>query len=446
MFRTVLAGLLLFFGVAVVAAQDLPAPLEKLELTEGDCIVFLGDSITHQRLYTQYVETYFYTRFPDKRLKLHNAGVGGARAWDALERFDADVAAYKPKYVTILLGMNDGTYIPYDDQTFQTYRADMTTLVDRIEAIGATPILMTPTMFDARAARINPRREREPDAVALYNSVLAYYGTWAREVAVERGFGFVDMWGPLNNITLEQRKTKPNFTLIEDAVHPGPSGQVVMATAMVNDLGLPRRVSNIRISRGANGKWNSNGMGGKLENLTATETGIQFQWHARSLPWVLPPEAELGVVLTRLGHRLSGEMLEVHGLEPGRYELLIDGTSVGEFHSDALGRHIELQANEKTPQYQQALAVALKNKERNETAIASLRNEWRVFQQYSRVKRDLARNQTPELQQQLSMLETRVEGMEQRVAQFNAAAKELEDAIFELNQPVPRTYELKRVK
>ena len=68
------------------------APLGKLDLQTGDSIVFLGDSITHQVLYTQYVEDYFYTRFPTMRLKFHNAGVGGARCWDALQRFDKDNA------------------------------------------------------------------------------------------------------------------------------------------------------------------------------------------------------------------------------------------------------------------------------------------------------------------------------------------------------------------
>ncbi|MEQ9069919.1 MAG: GDSL-type esterase/lipase family protein, partial [Gimesia chilikensis] len=82
-------------------------PLSKMELQTGDSIVFLGDSITHQCLYTQYVEDFFYTRYPKMRLKFHNAGVGGAKAWDALARFDRDVAAYHPKYVTVLLGMND---------------------------------------------------------------------------------------------------------------------------------------------------------------------------------------------------------------------------------------------------------------------------------------------------------------------------------------------------
>ncbi|NBV87196.1 MAG: hypothetical protein EBS01_13250, partial [Verrucomicrobia bacterium] len=44
----------------------------RVELKDGDTWVFLGDSITHQCLYTQYVEDYFYTRHPEKRIHFHN--------------------------------------------------------------------------------------------------------------------------------------------------------------------------------------------------------------------------------------------------------------------------------------------------------------------------------------------------------------------------------------
>ena len=96
---------------APLSAQEPANPaqkaiVEKIDLQDGDTLVFLGDSITHQCLYTQYVEDYFYARYPKLRLIFHNAGVGGDRAKNALDRFDEDVAAFKPKYVTILLGMN----------------------------------------------------------------------------------------------------------------------------------------------------------------------------------------------------------------------------------------------------------------------------------------------------------------------------------------------------
>src|SRR5690606_17316989 len=119
------AAACLLLTCSIGFALDFPAPVGKLDLNDGDTVVFLGDSITHQRLYTQYVEDFFYTRFPNIRIAFHNAGVGGARAWDALQRFDHDVAAYKPKYVTILLGMNDGSYQPFNQEIFDTYMRDM---------------------------------------------------------------------------------------------------------------------------------------------------------------------------------------------------------------------------------------------------------------------------------------------------------------------------------
>ena len=237
--RLLLITLILWQTAHVLAsAQELAKPVTEMKLEDGDSLVFLGDSITHQCLYTQYVEDYLYTRFPDKRFKIHNAGVSGARAWDALQRFDKDVAAFKPKYVTILLGMNDGEYQPFNRDVTDTYQQDMTLLLEKLDGIETTSILMTPTMFDSRAARAG-RRERDPQMLAEYNSVLAYFGTWLREVATDEGRGFVDMWSPLNNITMEERKNDAKFTLIRDAIHPDAPGQVVMATAIINDMRMP---------------------------------------------------------------------------------------------------------------------------------------------------------------------------------------------------------------
>ncbi len=300
-----------FLLAAATATADNKSPVAKLDVQDGDCVVFLGDSITHQRLYTQYVEDFFYTRFPKMRIKFHNAGVGGAQAWDALERFDRDVAAYKPKYVTVLLGMNDGRYQSFNEEIWQTYHDNMTTLISRIVEIGAIPIVMTPTMYDSRAALARKRKPADN-----YNSVLAYYGTWLREVATDNGYGFVDMWAPLNNLTFQQRKTRPDFTLIKDAVHPDAPGQLVMAYAIIDDMGLRGGISNIRVMLNQNGQARVNGTGGEASNVENTGKDLAFTWTANSLPWVVPTEAQPGADLLNLGHRASREGVEVHGLEP----------------------------------------------------------------------------------------------------------------------------------
>src|SRR5438045_2222148 len=46
-------------------------------LKDGDRVLFYGDSITEQRLYTSYVEQYVLTRFPDRHISFINTGWGG---------------------------------------------------------------------------------------------------------------------------------------------------------------------------------------------------------------------------------------------------------------------------------------------------------------------------------------------------------------------------------
>jgi hypothetical protein len=47
----------------------------------GDRVVFLGDSITEQRLYTTYIEAYALSRYPKWNLTFRNVGWGGDTAW-----------------------------------------------------------------------------------------------------------------------------------------------------------------------------------------------------------------------------------------------------------------------------------------------------------------------------------------------------------------------------
>lgn len=416
-------------------------PLGTLELHDGDCIVFLGDSITHQCLYTQYVEDYFYTRFPKMRLRLHNAGVGGSRAWDALLRFDRDVASYRPKYVTVLLGMNDGRYAEYFDDVFNSYSENMNQLLEKIDDCGATAILMTPTMFDARAKRMQPPGGwMGPKAITFYNSTLAYYGTWLRDTACERGLGFVDMWGPLNEITFDQRRKDPTFTMVKDSVHPDPAGQVVMATAIIDDLNLPEVVSQMTFTL-QDGAWSCDTESADVTELTGSADQLSFTSLEHALPWVLPEDAQAGVELTDLGRRFARETLTVSGLPEGTYAVQIDGVEVIRATQSELNAGLALQNVTKSPQYQQAAKVAALNKRRNEGPVKSLRNEWLNFQSLRFLQSQVEKNPSDEAEKQrLADVEKKMPGMEERVQAAESEALSIEDEIFKINQPQPHRY------
>jgi lysophospholipase L1-like esterase len=451
--RLLFLALPILFGSVLARAQDaataLPKIPAKIDLQDGDTFVFLGDSITHQRLYTQYVEDFFYQRFPERRIHFHNAGIGGARAWDALARVSRDVVHYKPRYVSILLGMNDGSYQPFNPEIFATYKKDMTELVGKIKASGATPILMSPTMFDSRAARLrdNPNRPRSAEMLSEYNSVLAYYGRWLQDVATESGASYVDMFGLLNDLTNDAREKDPAFTMIKDAVHPDAPGQVVMAFAMIEDLGLRSGVSNIRVQPDGNGGFKATATGGKVENLKATNESVEFDWMAKALPWVMPEEAQLGVKLLNLGHKASKEGLEIHGLASGTYEVVIDDVVIGQYVDVLLSRHIELQNNTQTPQYQQALQVAMLNKQKNEGPVKQLRDGWRSFQSWARYSRQL--EEQPNNNEIVAVTEkerVKLQGLEENIQQAEAEAKKIEDEIYKANQPVTRHYVIRKAR
>lgn len=426
-------------------AVEFPVVMPKVELLDGDVFVFLGDSITHQCLYTQFVETYHYTRYPDRRIRFVNAGVGGDRAAQALSRFEQEVTAFHPSYVSILLGMNDGSYRSFDQGTFETYQRDMTTVLDRIAAIGAKAIPMHPTLFDARASRMKGP-SKEP-TTSLYNGVLAYYGAWLHDAACRRGLGFVDMHSPLCELTMEQRRADARFTLIGDAVHPGPDGQVVMAVAMLDDLFVHSQVSAITADPLPAGGRKVTAQGGMVTG--AAPDGLSFTFLAEALPWVLPPEARAGYEWTDAGSRHSAETLAVRGLEPGNYELAIDDVVVGSFSNAQLAGGVEMQENEKTPQYQQALAVAGLNAQRNRGPVKAIRDLWlqRKLREFEILKSSAqhsgaGRANAEKLNADLSVWLERE--FAPAVAAQQQAADALVEKIYAINRPQPHRYRIAR--
>jgi hypothetical protein len=220
-----------------------------------------------------------------------------------------------------------------------------------------------------------------------------------------------------------------------------------MAYAIIDDMGLRGAISNIRTVVHPNGRCRVSGTGGKATDVEHTGDTLAFTWTANSLPWVVPAEAQLGSDLLKLGRRASREGMDVYGLRSGKYEVSIDGQVVATYTDVQLARGIELQSNSRTPQYQQASQVAKLNKLRNQDPIAKLRGEWSQFQRFSRLRRRA--KESPEdagLAAQLADLGKKIEGMDDRIANHEAAAKEIEDKIFQINQPEPRRYVLQRVE
>lgn len=441
------AGLCLAM-ICTSLAQQAEIKLANTTLKSGDSVVFVGDSITHQVLYTQYVEDFFITRYPNLRLNFHNAGIGGDRAWDALQRLERDVISKNPDLITILLGMNDASYQPFNPEVFATYQEDMTQLLERLQTTEAAIAPITPTMFDAIAARAM-ERERSEDMLRQYNAVLAFFGTWLRGEADRRSMTSIDMFSPLNNLTRQERLKDTEFTMIKDAIHPGPDGQLVMAYAWLTDLGLRGGVSNIVLTPFKE-NYKARVQNGKVTDLKVTDGTIEFVFAANSLPWITPADTDAAREMLKLGHRLSREGFQVHGLAPGKYELQIDDTVIETFTHVQLANHVELQRYPNTPQSLQSAQVAARNQKRSSDTVRALRTHWYKFRNLRRNQRALSEATDEKTRQDLAAKvakgEKAMEGFEEKLVELEQKAAAELDEVYALAQPKPHRYVLRRVK
>src|SRR5205809_7416175 len=160
--------------LCLVAFAALQARAEGFALKDGDRIVFYGDSITDQRLYTTFAETYIVTRFPKLNVSFVHSGWGGDRVTGGGGgpidlRLRRDVFAYKPTVMTIMLGMNDGRYRAFDQAIFREYSSGYEKIIRDIKA--ALP--------DVRITAIEPSpyddATRPPTFAGGYHALLVRY-------------------------------------------------------------------------------------------------------------------------------------------------------------------------------------------------------------------------------------------------------------------------------
>ena len=188
--RNLLTLSLLLFGAAASPAADFP-------LKDGDVWVFAGDSITAQKLHTNYIEAFCYARYPGLKFCFRNSGVGGDTIPKVLARFDHDVAAWKPTIVSVELGMNDKGGFPVD-----RYIANMSDLDKRIRAVKARPVYITasPVNNGDTMAKLGGNKTLHEYAVSLMNFAADKQAPFA-----DQFHELIDVWG--HNKTNENLST-----------------------------------------------------------------------------------------------------------------------------------------------------------------------------------------------------------------------------------------------
>ncbi|HWA82361.1 MAG TPA: SGNH/GDSL hydrolase family protein, partial [Fimbriimonadaceae bacterium] len=213
-------------------------------LSDGDRVLFYGDSITDNQYYPQFVENYVVTRFPNIRVTFMNYGwsgdkVSGGGGGDIEKRLSRDVFPFHPTVVTIMLGMNDGGYRAWDDALANAYETGYQHILDALKAHGKPRItLIKPSPYDDVTA---PQTS--------YNQVLIRYGDWLGGLAPKVGASLADFNAPMNDLLTKAKDIDPEMAhkLIPDRIHPSAPAHVVMADALLKTWNAPSMVSATQI-------------------------------------------------------------------------------------------------------------------------------------------------------------------------------------------------------
>ncbi|MDE3166353.1 MAG: SGNH/GDSL hydrolase family protein [Acidobacteriota bacterium] len=347
-----LRTLLLFAaGAASLFAQN-------FALHDGDRVVFYGDSITDQRLYTTFAETYVVTRFPKMDVAFVHSGwggdrVGGGGGGPIDVRLWRDVLPYRPTVMTIMLGMNDGHYKAYDQALFDEYSTGYKHIVDTVkhQLPGIRITAIQPSPYDDVT--------RAPNFEGGYNAVLVRYGDFLKQLAQEDGLSLADL---NTSVVAALAKAKEidaaaAAKLIPDRVHPGPAGHLLMAEALLKSWHAPSVVSDVELDAGRKAAVRQHGA--RVSDVTAANKGLAWTEIDDALPMPVDlhdAAISLAVRSSDVMDALNQEPLKVRGLAAGRYALKIDGESAGDFTAEQLAAGVNL-ATLPTPMMRQAMQV-----------------------------------------------------------------------------------------
>ncbi len=428
----------LFAATAIFAAAS-PSQAD-FPLKDGDIWVMAGDSITAQHLHSNYFEAFCYARYPKLRFGFRNSGVGGHTIPSTLERFDYDIAAWKPTVVSVELGMNDQGGTPTDK-----FVANMGTMVKRIRDTNARPIILS-------ASPINNGNTMASLGKGNGNNRLHEYAVALKDFSAKENIPYADQFHPLLDVwgknksneilvaSLDQVKTLASNDKLEgvehlraflaqheknakklvsmrgDAVHPGSPGQLMMAAALLKQLGAEPFVSSASINVG-NKSVDANRC--VIEGLAIADGKVAFDRLDERLPFPIPEDARTIVSFDPTILEMSQYTLTVTGLPAGNYGLTIEGASLGTVAATDLASGINLTAFGPGAKGTNPIAAQSKAILGAVSARAGLVSQWRGMSQ----KVTRAKEANAEAVAQFAALTKRVEEADDRIREAAAPRK-----------------------
>ncbi|MCG6794157.1 SGNH/GDSL hydrolase family protein [Geobacillus sp. YHL] len=211
-------------------------------LGKGQKLLFIGDSITDcdrakpegEGLfgalgtgYVSYVDGLLQAVYPELGIRVVNKGISGNTVRDLKARWQEDVIAQKPDWVSIMIGINDVwrqydlPFIKEKHVYVDEYEETLRSLVMETKPHVTGIILMTPFYIEGN--------EHDP-----MRRTMDEYGLVVKQIAEETNSIFVDTQAAFHEVL----KTLYPAALAWDRVHPSVAGHMILARAFLKAIGF----------------------------------------------------------------------------------------------------------------------------------------------------------------------------------------------------------------
>lgn len=322
----------------------------------GARVAIVGDSITEQKLYSNYVECYLLACSGVPDVKVMQFGWSGERADGFAARAENDLAGFKPTVATLCYGMNDGGYQPWKDEIGVVYERNMRSVLEKLAKAGVEKIVIgSPGAVDTDFFRPGQKMGDRP-AHEAYNDTLAHLRDIDKNLAVETKRNFADVHGAMIEAMRKAKESLgPKYDVCGgDGFHPGPNGQLLMAYAFLKGLGLDGNIGEIKVDLKAGATHPS--AGHKIvSEQGATGKSTKVELESTRWPFCFQGDGKTSgsnrsiVPFVPFNQDLNRLTLKVSGLETAKAKVTW-GSESKEFTKDQLAAGVNLAAEfSKTP-------------------------------------------------------------------------------------------------
>lgn len=211
---------------------------------KGQTILFIGDSISDYerarpvgeglfnawgRSYVADVGSLLGCMYPELALRIINMGISGNQARDLEARWETDVMAHRPDWVSVLIGIND-VWRQFDSPTMpethvspEDFEATYTRLIERTLPHVQGMILMTPYFME-------PNRQ---DSMRVR---MDEYGAIVRHLAQRYHLTCVDLQEGWDRLFAHMHPC----SIAWDRIHPNQTGCMYIAKQFLKAVGADR--------------------------------------------------------------------------------------------------------------------------------------------------------------------------------------------------------------